>query len=88
VESWPRSASVCWPPWTLDDARARDDAPVEVFALDVLAHLAAQAGDPTAAMDLCSAADRRMTAASHFITDLDRTDAHAARRIIEEVSAG
>ncbi|HEX8629773.1 MAG TPA: hypothetical protein VF755_16525, partial [Catenuloplanes sp.] len=73
---------------TLDDARARDDAPVEVFALDALAHLAALAGDVPRALDLCDAADRRMMAASHFITDLDRTDAHAVRRIAEAASAG
>jgi hypothetical protein len=72
---------------TLDDARDRGDAPVEVFALDALAHLAAMAGDLTAAQDLCGAADRRMAAASHFITEFDRTDAHAIRRLIEESAA-
>jgi len=71
---------------TLGYARDRGDAPVEVFALDALAHLAAVAGDLTAAQNLCGAADRRMAAASHFITDLDRTDAHAVRRIVEAAS--
>jgi predicted ATPase len=71
---------------TLHDARDRSDAPVEVFALDALAHLSAVAGDFTRAQDLCHAADRRMRAASHFITDLDRTDAHAVRRIVEATS--
>ena len=65
----------------LDDARGRDDAPVEVFALDALARLAAEASDITAARDLSAAADRRMAAASHFITDRDRTDARAVRAI-------
>jgi predicted ATPase/DNA-binding SARP family transcriptional activator len=52
----------------LDAARADGDAPVEVFALD--------------ALGLYEAADRRMEAASHFITELDRTDRRAgsARR--------
>jgi len=65
----------------LDDARGRDDAPVEVFALDALARLAAEASDITMARDLSAAADRRMAAASHFITDRDRTDARAVRAI-------
>ncbi len=51
--------------------------PVEVFALDALARLAADAGDAAAARDLAEAADRRMEAASHFITERDRTDARA-----------
>jgi predicted ATPase/DNA-binding SARP family transcriptional activator len=66
----------------VDDARQRGDAPVEVFALDALARLAAVAGDITRARQLCAAADRRMEAASHFITDLDRTDAHSVRSIV------
>ncbi|MGV8910038.1 MAG: BTAD domain-containing putative transcriptional regulator [Propionicimonas sp.] len=60
----------------LDDARHNDDADAEVFALDALARLAAVAGDITTARDLCAVADRRMAVAAHFITDLDRTDAH------------
>ena len=63
----------------LDDARRRDDAPVEVFALDALGRVAAQAGDAATAQDLCEAADRRMDAASHFIAELDRVDARAVR---------
>ena len=65
----------------LDDARRHDEAHVEVFALDALARIAADAGDITTAQDLCQTADRRMEAASHFITDLDRTDAHAVRQL-------
>ena len=65
----------------LDDARRDGDAHVEVFALDALARIAADAGDIATARDLCEAADRRMEAASHFITDLDRTDARAVRQI-------
>jgi hypothetical protein len=65
----------------LDHARINDDAPVEVFALDALARIAADAGDIATARDLCEAADRRMKAASHFITDFDRTDAHSVRQI-------
>ena len=65
----------------LDAARRNDDAPVEVFALDALGRIAAEAGDVAAAQDLCEAADRRMEAASHFITDRDRTDAHWVRQI-------
>jgi tetratricopeptide (TPR) repeat protein len=65
----------------LDDARLGDDAPVEVFALDALARIAAERGE-TAARDLCEAADRRMGSAAHFITERDRTDrpAGAPRR--------
>ena len=65
----------------LDDARSNDDAHVEVFALDALARIAADGGDVARARELCQTADRRMQAASHFITDLDRTDAHSIRRI-------
>ena len=65
----------------LDDARRDDDAPVEVFALDALARIAAEAGDVATARDLCEAADRRMEAASHFITERDRTDARAVRQM-------
>jgi hypothetical protein len=52
----------------LQDARREDDAPVEVFALD--------------ALGLYDEADLRMEAASHFITERDRTDrpAGAPRR--------
>jgi tetratricopeptide (TPR) repeat protein len=64
----------------LDDAQQRGDGPVEVFALDALARLAAEAGDRTRARDLLEQADRRMEPASHFITDLDRTDAHSVRQ--------
>ncbi len=65
----------------LADARRDDDAPVEVFALDALARIAAEAGDAATARDLCEAADARMRFASHFITDLDRTGARAVRQI-------
>jgi hypothetical protein len=66
----------------LDEARREDDAPVEVFALDALARIAAAAGDTGTARHLCEKADRRLEAAAHFITDLDRTDAHWVRRIV------
>jgi tetratricopeptide (TPR) repeat protein len=65
----------------LDDAQRNDDAPVEVFALDALARIAAEAGDLDVARDRCEAADRRMQSASHFITEVDRTDARAVRQI-------
>ena len=64
----------------LDDARRADDAAVEVFALDALARIAASTGDISTARDLCEAADLRMEAASHFITELDRTDARWVRK--------
>jgi predicted ATPase/DNA-binding SARP family transcriptional activator len=66
----------------LDDARLDDDAPVEVFALDALARIAAEAADIATARALCEAADRRMEAAAHFITDLDRSDAHSVRQLV------
>jgi predicted ATPase len=65
----------------LDEARLGDDAPVEVFALDALARIAAEAGDIPTARDLCEAADQRMDSASDFITDLDRADARAVRQL-------
>jgi tetratricopeptide (TPR) repeat protein len=58
-------------------ARVRGDAPVEVFALDALARIAAGAGDLGAARALCETADARMQDASHFITERDRVDARA-----------
>ena len=65
----------------LDEARLNDHAHVEVFALDALARIAAEAGDIATARDLCQTADRRMHAASHFITEFDRTDTHSITRI-------
>jgi hypothetical protein len=65
----------------LDEARLNDDAPVEVFALDALARIAAEGGDPAEAGVLLEAADRRMHSASHFITELDRTDSRMVRQI-------
>ena len=64
----------------LVDARRNDDAHVEVFALDALARIAAEAGDIATARDLCETADRRMEGASDFITDRDRTDARSVRQ--------
>ncbi|MDQ1670405.1 MAG: hypothetical protein QOE40_2466 [Actinomycetota bacterium] len=72
----------------LDGARHRADAPVEVFALDALARIAVAAGDVTTAEGLGDAADRRMAAASHFITDRDRTDAHAVEPVAGAAPAG
>jgi hypothetical protein len=66
----------------LDDARDHDDSPVEVFALDALARIAADAGDLTTARELCRTADQRMKAACDFITEFDRTDAHAVRQLV------
>jgi len=63
----------------LDAARLGGEAHVEVFALDALGGIAAREGDIDTARALCEAADRRMEAASHFITDLDRTDAHEVK---------
>jgi predicted ATPase/DNA-binding SARP family transcriptional activator len=65
----------------LEAARRNDDAPVEVFALDALARIAAQEGDVATARDLCEAADRRMETASHFIAERDRADARSVRQI-------
>jgi predicted ATPase/DNA-binding SARP family transcriptional activator len=63
-----------------DDAGRTGDAPVEVFALDALARIAAEAGDVAAARNLCQAADGRMASASHFIAERDRTDARSVRQ--------
>jgi predicted ATPase/DNA-binding SARP family transcriptional activator len=64
----------------LDDARRNGETHVEVFALDALARIAAEAGDTARAHDLCDIADRRMVSTSHFITELDRVDAHWVRQ--------
>jgi hypothetical protein len=61
----------------LDDARRSDDAPVEVFALDALARLAGDDGELATARELRGAADRRMDAASHLISEFDRADARS-----------
>jgi predicted ATPase/DNA-binding SARP family transcriptional activator len=63
----------------LDGARRDGNAHVEVFALDALARLGADAGDTAGARELLGEADRRMEAASDFITDFDRTDARSVR---------
>jgi hypothetical protein len=63
----------------LAQARNTDDAPVEVFALDALARIAATSGDTRTSQELSEEADRRMEAASHFISDRDRTDARLVR---------
>jgi tetratricopeptide (TPR) repeat protein len=65
----------------LAGGRRDDDAPVEVFALDALARIAAGRGEAVAARDLHEAADRRAEVASHFITELDRVDARAVREL-------
>jgi hypothetical protein len=63
----------------LEEARSADDAPVEVFALDALARIAATSGDAGTARALTDAADRRLEAAAHVISDVDRTDVHEVR---------
>lgn len=63
-------------------ARAANEAHVEVFALDALALLAARDGRLDEARSLCDAADASMQHASHFITELDRVDARAARLVL------
>ena len=62
----------------LDEARREDDAHIEVFALDALARLAAERGDTHEAGRNRAEADRRMDAASHFISERDRVDKPAA----------
>ncbi len=59
----------------LDEARQDDAAAVEVFARDALARRAAGLGDAGTARAQIEAADQRMQAARHLITELDRTDA-------------
>ncbi len=63
----------------LDEARASGATHVEVFALDALARCAFERGDADVARSMCESADRLMASASHFITERDRTDAHAIR---------
>jgi predicted ATPase len=64
----------------LTEAHEQDAAHVEVFALDALGRLAALSGHEAEALELLHRSDRRMEAATHFITDHDRTDAHWVRR--------
>ena len=71
-----------------DAARLAGDAPVEVFALDALGRIAVDAGDLVAARDLGRAADQRMGAAAHFITDRDRTDAPWVTSTFEPTPTG
>jgi tetratricopeptide (TPR) repeat protein len=65
----------------LADARKNDLPHVEVFTLDALARIAANAGDLARARQLCETADLRMSDASHFITDFDRVDARSVRQL-------
>ena len=64
----------------LDDARRNGEAHVEVFAVDALARIAVESGDRGRAEKLCATADARMGATSHFIAELDRTDARWVRQ--------
>jgi predicted ATPase/DNA-binding SARP family transcriptional activator len=66
----------------LDAARAHDEPHVEVFALDALARSAARHGDVESANALDAEADGCMEAASHFITERDRTDARHRRHSV------
>jgi predicted ATPase/DNA-binding SARP family transcriptional activator len=65
----------------LEDAVRQPNAPVEVFALDALARIAAATGDMVTARELCERADHRMDEASHFISDRDRVDARMVRQL-------
>jgi tetratricopeptide (TPR) repeat protein len=64
----------------LDDARVANQAHVEVFALDGLARIAAEAGDAEKARELCERADSRMEYVDHFISERDRVDARSVRQ--------
>ena len=66
----------------LAEARTEGSPHVEVFALDALARLALYDGDVPTAANLIEEADRRMSSASHFITELDRVDADAVRHAL------
>ncbi len=68
----------------LDVARSSDEAHVEVFALDALARVGADAGDAASAAALVAEADARMDAASHFISERDRVDRSRGGRVHDE----
>jgi predicted ATPase/DNA-binding SARP family transcriptional activator len=70
----------------LKQAQAGADAHVEVFALDSLARIALAEGDLAEARDLCTLADERMGSASHFMTELDRTDIRPVRQALLRVA--
>ena len=91
----PLSATASSQPWTLritsptpkqrltallDTARIAHDVQVEVFALDALGRIAADAEDRATARALCDAADQLMATAD-YITEFDRVDARAVRQI-------
>ncbi len=63
----------------LGQARSRSDRPVEVFALDAAARIAASKGDADTARALLAEADDHMAHADHFISEADRVDARSAR---------
>ncbi len=63
----------------LGQARSRSDGPVEVFALDAAARIAASKGDAGTTRALLAEADDHMAHADHFISEADRVDARSAR---------
>jgi predicted ATPase/DNA-binding SARP family transcriptional activator len=66
----------------LDRARIADDREVQVLACDALARVAAEQGNIAAAHQLLQTADDLICAVQHVVDDLDRTDAHLARRLL------
>jgi predicted ATPase/DNA-binding SARP family transcriptional activator len=64
----------------LDAARDAHDVQVQIFALDALGRIAAGTRGGAGARALCESADQLMATAD-YITDFDRTDAHAVRLI-------
>jgi predicted ATPase len=67
----------------LAEARASDNVEVQVFALDALALMAAEAGDPAEARSLLQRSDALAGQVIHVVDGSDRIDAAAALKLTE-----
>ena len=72
----------------LAEARAADDLEVQVLALNALARLTIDDGDPAASRELLRAADDVQVAVGHFVDELERVDARTARAHLGSAGGG
>ena len=66
----------------LEEARVSGNVEIQVYALDALARLAAEAGDPGSARTLLTEADRFATQVAHLLDAGDRLDSDNARQLL------
>jgi hypothetical protein len=66
----------------LDIARAAGDVDAQVLALDAVAALRAEAGDPAQARRFLTEAGDLMPLTTHRLADVDRRDARRARGLL------